>query len=147
MRKKVFNNLLFTLACFDTLFILSYGVSVSYKSLACYPFNKLVGSLAYPFLGPLQYLWSATLASLKFRREAWMFIVPVLVITLGYNFPKFLERRFFFVDGTLDAEAQEFSSEKNYKYYKGYFADLSNPLRDLSNKMLFMDDLQEVSSS
>ena len=29
----------------------------------------------------------------------------------------------------------------------GLFADIANPQRDLCNKMLFMDDLQEVSSS
>ena len=50
----------------------------------------------------------------KFTREAWVFIVPVLV--LGFNFPKKLEKKLYFVNGTLIAEHQDFRKELSYGY-------------------------------
>ena len=54
--------------------------------------------------------------SLLCRRKAWVFIVPVLIISLCYNLPKFFERKFFFVNGTLVTQDQEFRSEETYKH-------------------------------
>ena len=132
MRKKLFYNLLFALACFDTLFILSFGIRVSYWSLACNPNRTLVGFFAYPLLniGLVGSIYMTVAISVerylgichphvKFTRKAWVFIVPVLVVSFGFNFPMFFEEKLYFVNGTLLAVKEDFRKEESYKlaYY------------------------------
>ena len=102
MRKNLFYNLLFSLACFDTLFILSYGIKVSYLSLACNPdippaifFANpllnigLVGSTYMTAAISLERYLGICHPHVKFTRESWVFIVPVLVVSFVFNMPIF----------------------------------------------------------
>ena len=50
LRQKVFYKLLVVLAIFDSIFIISYGISIGYQSMACQPSNGNVGHLTYPIL-------------------------------------------------------------------------------------------------
>ena len=52
----------------------------------------------------------------KFTRESWVFIVPVLVVSFGFNFPIFVERKLYFVNGTFIAKMQDFRKEEGYKH-------------------------------
>ena len=129
MRKNNFYNLLLFLAFFDILFILSYGISVAYKSMACYPFNKLVGPIAYPLIniglvGSI-YMTLAISAeryigichpSVILKRRVWTFVLPVLFVTFAYASPKFFERYFYFENGTLVAKARAFRSNETYQH-------------------------------
>ena len=132
MRKILFYNLLIALACFDTLFILSYGVRVSYHSLDCYPEDTILGSLANPLLAftKVGSIYMTVVISLerylgichphfKFTRRAWVFIVPVFLISLIFTVPKLMERKFDYVNGSLIVEVQKFTRDENYKqaYY------------------------------
>ena len=137
MRKNVFYNLLFSLSCFDILFIISYGVSVAYKSLACYPFNRIVGSVAYPLLniGISGSIYMTVAISIErylgicylncnYRRKAWVFIAPVFLLTLTYNIPKLIERKFNFSNGTLIAESESFRNDETYNYVYNLWGDI-----------------------
>ena len=49
--KKAFYSLLLEMACFDMLFIISYGISVGYQSMACrMNYNYNVSHITYPWL-------------------------------------------------------------------------------------------------
>ena len=113
-RKKIFYQLLMEMACFDIIFILSYGIDIGYQSLFCHPYNENVIHITYPFLnlGLSGSIYSTVVVSierylgmchphLKCHRKAWFYTVPVAIITISYNMPRFLERRYSIVNGTL----------------------------------------------
>jgi len=121
MEKSVFNNLLLALCSFDTLYILSYGSREAYKIFACiydYKVYKFISFISVPLseiglIGSVYMIVAISLERylgichphLQFYRRSWIFILPVIVITIGCNFPIFLKKEISFVNGTYVVES------------------------------------------
>lgn len=128
-RKKVFYHLLIEMACFDILFILSYGIYVGYQSMACHTnYNYNIGYITYPFLnvGLTGSIYSTVAVSverylgmchphLKYSRKTWIYIVSVATISISYNFPRFFEHQYAIVNGTLVSTKALWAKSDTYK--------------------------------
>ena len=128
-RKKTFYNLLITMACFDTLFIISYGIKISYQSMACREnYIYEVGHIAYPLLnvGLCGSIYSTVAVSLEryftlchprfaLSKNLWIYITFVLGITFSYNLPRFFEYHYFISNGTLHSEKNEWVKYETYQ--------------------------------
>ena len=114
MRKSVFYNLLLALACFDTLFILSYGISQADKSLTCLGGYSEVEVLLLPayelFMVGSIYMTVAISVErylgichplLQFPRRPLIFILPVLIISFAYTLPRFILHGNYSVENDL----------------------------------------------
>jgi len=108
MRKSTFYNLLLVLACFDTLFILTYGIAIAYRSLECRAYYQdkqisdnviselfswsdhfLVGSSYTTVAISLERYLGICHPSLQFSRRSLIFILPVLLLSITYRFLKY----------------------------------------------------------
>ena len=127
-RNQVFYNLLTALACFDISFILSFSTSVGYQSLACNPFNLLIRYITYPILnvGLTGSVYMTIAVSMEryigvchpnssYRRSAKTYIIPVIIITVLYNFPRFVERSFSVSSGTFNQSYAEWARTELYQ--------------------------------
>ena len=110
MRKKTFFKLLIVLALFDLLFIISYGTILGYRALACHPDSFLNGAIykvTYPLLniGLTGSIYATIAVSLErflgichpgwaARKKSRFYILPLVVFSLVFNFPRFFERSF-----------------------------------------------------
>ena len=128
-RKNSFYNLLTTLACFDMLFISSFGINTGYENMACRDddynhefihitysvFNfMLVGSTYSTVAVSLERYLRLHYPHTKRWQKTWAYVLPVLVITITYNFPRFFEYRYEIVNGTLVAEKATWTSSEIY---------------------------------
>jgi len=142
LRNNSFYQLLFMLAIFDIFFITRVGIHDGYQALACEPQNENVGHLTYQVLniGLTGSTYTTIVISLerylgichsntKIKGGVWIYIMPVLVITVSYNFPRFLERKYFIINGTLQSNRSDFSSAESYKY--GYYFIASTVINSL----------------
>ena len=129
MKKFVFYQLLSALACFDIIFIIFYGGSFTYKSLACYPLNPLVEDIAFPFI-KIGFYGSNYMAiaisierylkirsiKLESKRPAWIFITIASLISVAGTVPSIALSKYFFVNGTLSAKAKGIWSNNSQEH-------------------------------
>ena len=88
-----------------------------------------------------QFSFNNSIIRLKQMKPNWAIfaVVPVLIITFLYNFPRFFERHYFIVYGTLESNKTEFSNRESYKY--GYYLVASTVINSLIPKisLLFLN--------
>jgi neuropeptide Y receptor type 1 len=128
LRKRLFYKLLLTLACFDLLFIVSYGICLGYRELACHQHYSLyVYYVTYPLLN-LGYTGSICMTvaisaeryvGLCFphfatRKKARLYIAAAIVFTVSFNIPRFAEKSFVVVNGTVTQEKHPWAESQAY---------------------------------
>lgn len=137
--KDCFHKLLFSLAFFDSLFILFGGINYSFRGFEAGSkiFTLLFPALIYPLswiglTGSIFMTFAISIERflgicypLKFpphTRKSWYYILPVVFISLIINIPRFLDAVI-----TWDEEAPAYGPSKlrmspDYiKYYRTYF--------------------------
>ena len=130
LRKKVFYKLLIVLALFDILFIVSFGITTGYQSMACQPTNDNVGYFTYYVhkIASIGSMYMTIAISLErylgichpyfsFSRNAWFYIVPVVAVTLFVNTPIWFEREYYVVNGTLISSQHDWATSQVYRVY------------------------------
>ena len=108
MIRDTFHKLLLCLACVDTIYIICGGISYTSRALE---FGSDTITLAFPyFIYPFTYIamsgsifMTVAISIERFlgicfplhlpadMRKSWHYILPVLILTLAFNIPKFLE--------------------------------------------------------
>ena len=132
-------NLLLVLCCFDILFLLSYGSVRVYDAFSCNPADYSNNELlpmgkvfAWPLLeiGWLGSIYMTVAISLEryvgicrpnllLSRRAFLFIIPVVLISFGFSFPRFLEYELIFLNGTMvgKGKGQGINSNEEFGEY------------------------------
>ena len=112
LKKKVFYKLLIALAVFDLLFILSYVSLLSYRVFSCNGQDNMFSKLTYPLLnisltGSIYMTMAISLERylgichpMAGPRRSSFYIFPVLLVSVIFNFPRFLEKTFDHVENT-----------------------------------------------
>ena len=131
MRKSVFYNLLLALAFFDSLYISTAGsyLPIYYLVFGCIPYNTpvldllesiqnifLVGSIYMTVAISMERYLGICHPHLQFTRRSLVFILPVILISFSFTFPRLLYIRFYFVNGKLVQEFQSLDYDTNSYY-------------------------------
>ena len=125
------------MACFDVFFILSYVINTGYESMACRDgYIYEVQRITYPLLniGISGSIYSTIAISmerylrlchphLKYTRTSWVYIPPVVAITLGYSLPRFFEYEYYIENGTLFSEIRPWATSNTYENRYHYWAE------------------------
>ena len=137
LRQQIFYQLLASLAGFDVIFIISYGIDISYQSLIDLSNGNLnvnVGNFTYYFIniGLTGSVYSTVAVSIErcFRvyrptdhHTAFFYFLPITALVAVYNIPIWLERNYHFQNGTTVATKYDWASSKVYQEYQ-MFASL-----------------------
>ena len=129
LREKLFYNLLAALAVFDTIFVVSYGICISYQSLTEGPHNENVGNFTYYFIkiGLAGSVYVTVGVSLErclrlyqssIGHTQWFYILPISIVVVAYNIPILMERNYHVVNGTLVASKFDWATSKQYEEYQ-----------------------------
>ena len=135
LRKNPFYQLLIALAFFDICFIVSWGIYEGYQAMACEPHNDNVNHVTYQilniaFTGSIymtiaisfeRYL-GICYPKINVKRGAWIYVLPVCIITVSFNFPRLLERKYFIVNGTLESKKTDLANSTSYKLHYNFVA-------------------------
>ena len=130
LRRKVFYKLLILLASFDIVYILSYGITTGYQSLACQPTNDNVGYFTFYFhkIAAVGSAYATISISLerylgichpffKFSPNVYFYILPVLFVTLFVNAPILFEREYHVVNNTIISSQYDWAKSDVYRVY------------------------------
>ena len=131
LRLKTFYKLLIVLAIFDILFILSFGITTGYQSLACQPTNDIVGyfTMYLHKISSIGSTYTTVAISLErylgichphfvLSRNLYIYLIPILVITTFVNAPIVFERKCFIGNNnTLECPQHDWAKGETYKLY------------------------------
>ena len=132
-RKDVIYQLLIVLSLFDTIYIFSYALDMGYYSMACRDSYKdpieLV-ALRFQYIGLIGSIYTTVMISLErclvmsecliwYSRKFWIYIIPIITITFGYNIPFLFDHEFYRdSNGNLHFIAKDWNNEiYKYRYY------------------------------
>ena len=129
-RKNAFFNLLNVMACFDLLFILSYGIKIGYQSMACREnYNAELGHITYIFmnLGLTGSIYSTVVVSFErclsiclphlklCNNRVSIYIFAIVFVTFTFNVPIFFEYHYSIGNGMLVSEKFSWADSDTYK--------------------------------
>jgi hypothetical protein len=135
LRSNSFYQLLIALAFFDICFIISWGIRDGYQAMVCEPHNENINHFTYQILNiALTGSIYMTIAisferylgichpKMNVKRGAWIYVLPAFIITISFNFPRLLERKYFIVNGTLESKKTDLANSASYKLYYNFVA-------------------------
>jgi neuropeptide Y receptor type 1 len=138
LRKRLFYKLLLALVCFDLLFIVSYGVCLGYRELACHQHYSLyIYYVTYPLLNiglPGSICMTVAISAeryialcfphLALKKKSRLYIGVVVVFTVAFNIPRFAEKSFVMVNGTLTQQKHPWVESQAYHMIYYLWADI-----------------------
>lgn len=128
--RDCFHNLLFALACFDTIYIIFGGINYSmmgFEQQNTRFYTLTFPYLIYPFLniGLSGTIFMTVAISIErflgvcyplhlppHKRKSWFYILPVVLLSICINIPKFMEARVNWIDD--ESHIQVLIDEYNY---------------------------------
>jgi len=131
-RKDIIYQLFMIMAFFDTVFIISLGIAYGYYSMACTdnyktPIEHIATRISY--LGLYGSIYSTLMVSIErylgichwnltYKRKIWIYLIPILIITIGFNLPSFFDIELYRVNGTIDSSHKSWNDDTyRYRYY------------------------------
>lgn len=135
--RDCFHQLLLALACFDTVFIVFAGISYSFRAFEA---GSVIFTVFFPWIiHPLSYIgmfgsifMTSAISIERFlgicyplkcpphTRKSWYYIIPVTLVSILSNIPRFLESCLRWKkDGTISYATTELRTSKTYiKFFK-----------------------------
>ena len=132
-RKDEFYQLLIILSIFDTFFIISYAIDEGYYYMVCIEnyrsvvpvvfcmFAKigLVGSIYTTVMISVERYIGICWPFVKYHRKTSVYLVLIVVITLSYNMPRFLDVEYYVSQGRVKVSDKEWVTDQYKQRYYG----------------------------